>query len=91
MKAEVRQIPIEESLKASTERSNLSPERLHTLYAIMRRNRQRLSEIEKQLATLRRDVSRIDRANYRARDSASALITGRDDEKVRQMVGGIEV
>lgn len=49
----------------SKEPSNTGPKGLDTLYARLRRLEARVNNLEAGLSTARRDINRIDRANYR--------------------------
>ena len=83
----VSQIPIRSPAIESNSSTELRPFKADTIYATLRRMKARMLEIESQLAILRRDVARIDRASYRYK----ATIPGPpgDGQSLEQMIGGI--
>jgi len=77
MKADVSQIPATSSQTANAEPrqgDKESPYKAQSgAFAYVRRLERRIVELELTVSTIRRDLNRIDRANYRAKDSQPSL------------------
>jgi len=83
----VSQIPTRSPAIESNVSNELRPFKADTIYATLRRMKARMLEIESQLAILRRDVARIDRASYRYKATIPGASGG--GENLEQMIGGI--